>query len=80
MGRIKVAITLEGDTLAEVDNLVAKHLYPNRSRAIQEAVQEKLVRLNRNRLARECAKLVKHEEQILAEEGFNKDMATWPQY
>ncbi|MXY98177.1 MAG: hypothetical protein F4Z29_10630 [Gemmatimonadetes bacterium] len=44
--------------------------YKNRSQAIEEAVSEKLDRLKRGRLARECAKLDPVEEQELAEEGF----------
>jgi metal-responsive CopG/Arc/MetJ family transcriptional regulator len=53
----KIGITIEQDTLNRLDLLVKSHLFPNRSRAIQEAVVEKLDRLEKNRLARECAKL-----------------------
>jgi Arc/MetJ-type ribon-helix-helix transcriptional regulator len=80
MGHTKVAITLESKTLAEVDELVAKHVFPNRSRAIQEAVQEKLGRLNRIRLARECAKLDPDFEKALADEGLSEDVSSWPEY
>ena len=52
----------------------------NRSQAIQQAVSEKLERLDRSRLARECAKLDPVSEQILAEEGFIEDVAQWPEY
>lgn len=76
----KIAITLESDLLAEVDALVKKHIFPNRSRAIQEAVKEKLNRLNHSLLAQECAKLNKTEEKELAEEGLNEDLAQWPEY
>jgi len=57
MSRRKIAITLESGMLAEVDALVKKRMFSSRSRAIQEAVEEKLSRLNHNLLARECAKL-----------------------
>ncbi len=80
MGRTKVAITLEDKTLAEVDRLVARQLFPNRSRAIQEAVEEKLGRLSRNRLARECAKLDPVYEKAMADEGLSADTALWPEY
>jgi hypothetical protein len=34
----------------------------------------------KSRLARECAKLSKGEEQALAEEGFRTDAQEWPAY
>ncbi|MCC6798465.1 MAG: CopG family transcriptional regulator [Candidatus Hydrogenedentes bacterium] len=80
MARTKVAITLEDKTLAEVDRLVALQLFPNRSRAIQEAVDEKLGRVSRNRLARECAKLDPAYEKAMAEEGLSSDSAQWLEY
>jgi len=55
MGTIKIAITLNQNTLERLDRLVRNHIFPNRSRAIQGAVQEKLERMERSRLARECA-------------------------
>ena len=69
MSRTKVAITLEEQTLAQVDALVSQRVFPNRSRAIQTAVQEKLDRMGRSRLAQECAKLDPELEKALAEEG-----------
>jgi Arc/MetJ-type ribon-helix-helix transcriptional regulator len=55
-------------------------VFSNRSRAIQAAVQEKLERLERNRLAEECAKLEPRAEQALAEEGMSEELSTWPKY
>lgn len=80
MNRAKVAITLDKSTLKTLDQLVAQHFFPNRSRAIREAVQEKIERLQRGRLARECAKLDPEFEQALADEGLATDMVTWPEY
>lgn len=57
MSQTKVAITIEEEVLARVDALVRQRVFANRSRAIQEAVQEKLERMDRSRLAEECAKL-----------------------
>jgi metal-responsive CopG/Arc/MetJ family transcriptional regulator len=57
MSTAKIAITIEESLLKQVDGLVASRVYPSRSRAIQEAVTDKLQRLERGRLARECAKL-----------------------
>ena len=80
MGRSKVAISLDESTLHRLDELVQKQVFPNRSQAIQEAVAEKLARLQRSRLARECAKLDPAFEKALAEEGVSEDLAEWPEY
>jgi len=80
MSRAKVAITLDEITLERVDRLISQRLFPNRSRAIQEAVNEKLERMERSRLAIECAKLDPAFEKSLADEGLSEDLAAWPKY
>jgi len=80
MAHVKVAITLEAETLRQLDGLVKRQIFPNRSRAIQSAVQEKLERLQGSRLAIECAKLDPKEERALAEEGFDADLREWPEF
>jgi metal-responsive CopG/Arc/MetJ family transcriptional regulator len=80
MPRAKVAISLDEATLERLDKLVENAIFPNRSQAIQEAVEEKLARLERSRLARECAKLDPTFEKALAEEGLSEDAAIWPEY
>lgn len=80
MAVAKIAITIEEDILGEVDRLVRRRVFPNRSRAIQEAVGEKVRRLSVNRLARECAKLDPKTEQALAEEGISGEAGAWPEY
>lgn len=80
MASVKVAITLDRETLARVDSLVSRRVFPNRSRAIQIALQEKLAREEGHRLAAECAKLDPAQEQDLAEEGIEADLAAWPEY
>ena len=80
MSTLKVAITLEEKTLTKLDRLVKAHVFPNRSRAIQEAVKEKLNRMDRRRLARECSKLDPAFEKKLAEEGLSEELAQWPEY
>jgi Arc/MetJ-type ribon-helix-helix transcriptional regulator len=80
MSKVKVAISIDGELLKGVDSLVSKRVFPNRSRAIAEAVREKLQRVNRDRLARECAKLDPQYEQEMAEEGIVSDLAQWPEY
>jgi metal-responsive CopG/Arc/MetJ family transcriptional regulator len=80
MSKSKIAITLEETTLDRLDELVERSEYPSRSRAIEEAVEEKLARLERSRLARECAKLDPAFEKALAEEGLSEDVSQWPEY
>ncbi|MBW2260120.1 MAG: ribbon-helix-helix protein, CopG family [Deltaproteobacteria bacterium] len=80
MNKAKIAITLEQETVKQLDRLIEKQAFKNRSQAIQQAVAEKLERLDRSRLARECAKLDPVSEQSLAEEGFTEDVAQWPEY
>jgi metal-responsive CopG/Arc/MetJ family transcriptional regulator len=80
MSKSKIAITLEETTLDRLDELVGRSEYPSRSRAIEEAVEEKLARLERSRLARECAKLDPAFEKALAEEGLSEDVSQWPEY
>lgn len=80
MNKIKIAITLDQNSIEQLDRLVSKHIFPNRSRAIQEAVQEKLKRMEQTRLARECAKLDPALEKAMAEEGLSEELSKWPEY
>ena len=80
MAASKIAITLDNNMLKRLDILVKSNLFPNRSKAIQEAVAEKLMRLEKSRLAQECAKLDPDYEQSLAEEGFTSELEEWPEY
>jgi metal-responsive CopG/Arc/MetJ family transcriptional regulator len=80
MATTKVAVTIDSDLLAKVDQLVAQRVFPNRSKAIQAALQDKLTRMRRTRLARESAKLDPRSEQALAEEGMDQELAAWPEY
>ncbi len=80
MARSKVAVSLEESTLDRLDRLVRIAVFPNRSQAIQIAVEEKLERIERSRLARECSKLDPEFEKSLAEEGMSEDLSEWPEY
>ena len=79
MSSAKIAISLDPEALKQVDQLVEGGLFPSRSKLIQDAVAEKLQRLRRIRLARECAKLQRPVEQAAAEEFFRAE-AEWPEY
>jgi Arc/MetJ-type ribon-helix-helix transcriptional regulator len=78
MAKTKVALTLDADLLDQVDDLVARQKFRNRSQAIEAALADKLRRLARTRLAREAAKLNPSEEKRLADEGLAEALDSWP--
>ena len=78
--KTKVALTLEANLVAQVDELVIQQRFRNRSQAVEAALAEKLQRITRTRLAAECAKLDPKEEKALAEEGLAGSLDTWPDY
>ena len=80
MSKTKIAITLDEQFIEQLDRLVSENVFQNRSQAIQEAVDEKLKRLKRTRLAKECSKLDIAFEKAMAEEGLSEDLSQWPKY
>jgi hypothetical protein len=44
------------------------------------AIDEKLARMDKSRLARECAKASPAHEKAMAEEGMSWELAEWPEY
>jgi metal-responsive CopG/Arc/MetJ family transcriptional regulator len=80
MSTAKIAISIEESLLQRVDRLVKSKVFPNRSKAFQQAVEDKIARLDRSRLARECAKLDPKYEKSLAEEGLSEEIDEWPKY
>lgn len=80
MAKAKLAVTLDENILGELDRLVKCRAYPNRSRIIEQAVQEKLERLKKSRLADQCALLDPAFEKALAEEGMGEEIDRWPVY
>ena len=80
MASAKIAITIDKSTLHRLDRLVKDRVFPNRSKAVQDAVEEKLRKLERNRLTRECSKLDPAEETAMAEEGMGQELEQWPEY
>ncbi len=80
MSVAKVTISIESNLLKRVDRLVKERVFSNRSQAVQSAIEEKVLRLDTNRLARECAKLNKTEEQSLADLGLASEAEGWLEY
>ena len=80
MSVTKLAISLDSKTLKRLDRLVGRHYFPSRSRAIQDAIEEKMVKIDKSRLALECEKLNPIEEQEMAEEGIGSEVKEWEKY
>jgi Arc/MetJ-type ribon-helix-helix transcriptional regulator len=80
MAATKVVITIDSELLTQLDRLIAQQLFPNRSKAIQVALEEKLTWLRCGRLARESAKLDPKVEKALADEGMEQELAEWSEY
>lgn len=71
-------MTLDRRTVRDLDRWVSAGKYPNRSRAVQAAVDRLAEQEKRTRLMRELAKLNRREEQELAEEGIGDE--SWPEF
>ncbi|MBN1367493.1 MAG: ribbon-helix-helix protein, CopG family [Dehalococcoidales bacterium] len=80
MGKAKIAITLDKQSIGDLDKLVETEVFQNRSQAIQEAINEKLMRLKKTRLITESLKLKRVSERKLSEEGLAADVTEWPEY
>jgi len=80
MAVAKLTISVEKALLKKVDELIKDGIFPNRSQAIQASLKEKLEKLDRGRLARECAKLDKSLERQLADEALSEEIDEWPEY
>ena len=80
MGFAKIVITIDRAILTRLDRMVKDGRFANRSRAVGEALRDKLERIDHSRLARECAKLDPKFEQQLAEEGLTENLRQWPEY
>lgn len=77
---MKIAISIDKRVLNRIDRLVENRTFANRSRAIQTAIEEKISKLDKSRLAIESAKLDKTEEQQLSEENSQTDLRQWAEY
>lgn len=79
MAAAKIAISMDPDAVRQLDELVRLGVGASRSQLIQAAVDDKLRRLSRTRLARECAKLDPKAERADGEVWFASETA-WPAY
>jgi len=65
----RLVVSLDKRAVEKLDCWVKEGKYPNRSRALQAAVDLLIEREKRTRLARELSKLDRRKEQRMAEEG-----------
>jgi Arc/MetJ-type ribon-helix-helix transcriptional regulator len=79
MSTTKVAVTLQEETLQEVDRWVKEGQFPNRSRAIQTAIADMAARRKRHRLIAALARIDPRQERALAESTFSGE-TPWPEY
>jgi metal-responsive CopG/Arc/MetJ family transcriptional regulator len=80
MAKSKIAVTIDEGIVRKIDRLVRQKTFSNRSQAVEEALADKLERLDRSRLARESAKLDPKQERAMAEEGILEDERLWPRF
>ncbi|RLD02716.1 MAG: CopG family transcriptional regulator [Chloroflexota bacterium] len=80
MPKRKVAVTIEKDLITKLDRMVSQGKYASRSSAVEDAVIERIIKVEKSRLAEESAKLDPSFEQAFANEGLAGDLSEWPEY
>ncbi len=75
MPKSKIAITIDEKIVGKLDRLIDQKTFTNRSQAIEIALQEKIERIDKTRLAKESSKLDPKEEKELSEEGMERDIS-----
>jgi len=80
LNRERIAVSLDHELIERLDLLVQQKAFPSRSRAIEQALAEKIERLNTNSLARALEQVDPEFEKAMAEEGMAEDFAAWPEY
>src|SRR5438045_7371724 len=78
MSVAKIAISMDETLLQQLDRLVKNRSFRSRSQVVQEAVAEKISRMDKSALARECAKLDRKSEQAMADEGLASEIPHGP--
>ncbi len=80
MTQSKIAVSVDEQLVARLDQLVRTGVVPDRDKAVQSAVEEVVDYFEGRLLERECAKLDPEFEKALAEEGLAGDAPPWPEY
>lgn len=80
MPKTKVTVSLDRALVREIDALVARGRFPNRTSAIEAAVAAELARARRSRLSTASRLLSIVEERAMADAGLGADAVDWPWY
>lgn len=67
MSAARFTVSVEDRLMQKLDRLLEAKVFNSRSHAVQVAVGKKISRMERSRLAEECAKLDPAEEVAMAE-------------
>ena len=76
----KITITLEKNTVDDIDKLVKVNKYKSRSKAIQMAIEEYLKMAEKQKLYDQIDKLDEEEEMKVAEETMEAVNEIWDEY
>ena len=76
----KITITLEENTVDDIDKLVKVNKYKSRSKAIQMAIEEYLKMAEKQKLYDQIDKLDEEEEMKVAEETMEAVNEIWDEY
>ena len=76
----KITITLEKNTVDDIDKLVKVNKYKSRSKAIQMAIEEYLKMAEKQKLYDQIDKLDEEEEIKVAEETMEAVNEIWDEY
>lgn len=76
----KITITLEENTVDDIDKLVKVNKYKSRSKAIQKAIEEYLKMAEKQKLYDQIDKLDEEEEMKVAEESMEAVNEIWDEY
>lgn len=80
MSVAKIAISIDDQLLAKLDEFITQKKFKTRSQAIQMAVQKTVDLLDHKRLIQACSRLNPHVERELADEKLTKDVEEWPEF
>jgi Arc/MetJ-type ribon-helix-helix transcriptional regulator len=64
----------------QVDELVERRRFRNRSQAVEAALGDKLQRLARDPSRPRVSQVESSRGEAVADEGLAEDLATWPEY
>ena len=80
MAAFKFVISVDRVLMERLDDFVQRGYFLNRSTAFQTAFKDKIDRIERKRLTKECAKLDPKFEREQAEDVTMEEFKSWPEF